>query len=156
MFQKQVSCGIIYSVKGTNKILVEHVTLSKDWSIPKGCAEPNENYDDAAVRELFEETGIKLDKNKLVLIGKFDYLPLKDLVLYYYEASVDEAKHAIDNAKCTSTFEHEYKLKNGAIRIVNLPEVDKFKFIDVSEINDYVNEMLARILNNVLNSLYRR
>jgi len=42
------------------------------WSAPGGKPELNESFEDTAVREVFEETGIKLNKHNLKYIAMTD------------------------------------------------------------------------------------
>jgi 8-oxo-dGTP pyrophosphatase MutT (NUDIX family) len=44
---------------GTTEILVVHRPAYDDWSFPKGKLEPGESEEDAAVREVEEETGLR-------------------------------------------------------------------------------------------------
>jgi 8-oxo-dGTP pyrophosphatase MutT (NUDIX family) len=60
------SCGII--VLYNDKILLCHPTKSKwtgTYGVPKGRIEIGEEIIDCAVREFFEETGIKINKSVL-------------------------------------------------------------------------------------------
>lgn len=50
------------------KILLQERTDRNKWGLPGGCQELGENLRQTAVREAYEETGIKLDSNKLILI----------------------------------------------------------------------------------------
>ena len=43
---------------GTLEILVVHRPRYDDWSLPKGKLEPGESYEEAARREVAEETGV--------------------------------------------------------------------------------------------------
>jgi len=59
-----ISAGI--AIYYNNKILLAHPSKSSvigTWSVPKGKIEENETELDAAIRELEEEVGIKLDSN---------------------------------------------------------------------------------------------
>jgi 8-oxo-dGTP pyrophosphatase MutT (NUDIX family) len=49
------------------------------WGIPKGTLELNETFPEAAVREVFEETGIKLDG-----VNKSKYIKIPDQDCVYY------------------------------------------------------------------------
>ena len=49
------------SVSGGPEILVVHRPRYDDWSLPKGKLEPGESFEDAAVREVEEETGIRCE-----------------------------------------------------------------------------------------------
>ena len=43
---------------GKTQVLIVHRPRYDDWSLPKGKLDPGENFEDAAVRELLEETGV--------------------------------------------------------------------------------------------------
>lgn len=47
------------------KSLLHHYLTAKEWGYPGGKAEPDEDMEDAAVRELKELTGYHIDKSKL-------------------------------------------------------------------------------------------
>ena len=53
---RQTSCGVI--VSDGERILLGHAARSPRWDIPKGVAEPGEDFAEAAARELREETGL--------------------------------------------------------------------------------------------------
>jgi 8-oxo-dGTP pyrophosphatase MutT (NUDIX family) len=42
-------------------VLVVHRPKYDDWSLPKGKLEPDESLEEAAVREVFEETGLQCE-----------------------------------------------------------------------------------------------
>ena len=50
------------------KILLQERTDRNKWGLPGGCQELGETLRQTAVREAYEETGIELDSNKLILI----------------------------------------------------------------------------------------
>ncbi len=54
-----------------NKVLTVHNVASDYWGFPKGRKNTNERDDDAALRELHEETGISLDKDMLSTVPTF-------------------------------------------------------------------------------------
>lgn len=43
------------------------------WDLPKGKAEGNETFKEAAVRECFEETGYEIDEDDLLFLGDVSY-----------------------------------------------------------------------------------
>ena len=47
---------------GETEVLVVHRPRYDDWSLPKGKLEPGESFEDAAVREVEEETGIVCER----------------------------------------------------------------------------------------------
>jgi len=62
----KIAAGII--LQYNNKVLLCHPTnasYTNSFSFPKGGVEEGEDLMEAAIRECWEETGIKVDKNKL-------------------------------------------------------------------------------------------
>ena len=60
---------------GTLEIAVVHRPVHRDWSFPKGKLEPGETFEQAARREVLEETGMAC---RLVrFIGHTDYVDRK-------------------------------------------------------------------------------
>ena len=49
---------------GETEVLVVHRPRYDDWSLPKGKLEPGESFEDAAVREVEEETGIRCERGE--------------------------------------------------------------------------------------------
>jgi len=62
----EITCGV-YIINTDGRILATHPTLQPItfWSIPKGKVDKGETYKEAAIREVFEETGLKLDPNRV-------------------------------------------------------------------------------------------
>ena len=76
----KTSCGVI--VGDGERILLGHATRSPRWDIPKGEAEPGEDFAAAAARELHEETGLTVAPGELTALGVHAYLRGKDLALF--------------------------------------------------------------------------
>src|SRR5690606_26492784 len=76
-----VSCGILI-VDHDDELLLCHATGTSRWDIPKGRREPGESEQDAAIRETFEETGLRFEPQALLELGRFRYRPGKDLHLF--------------------------------------------------------------------------
>ena len=47
--------------RGPTQVAVIHRPKYMDWSLPKGKLEPGESWEDAALREVEEETGIRCE-----------------------------------------------------------------------------------------------
>ncbi|MBU5439126.1 NUDIX hydrolase [Tissierella sp. MSJ-40] len=47
------------------RVLLQHRTDNNTWGIPGGCIEPGETVEEAAKREVYEETGITVDEIEL-------------------------------------------------------------------------------------------
>jgi 8-oxo-dGTP pyrophosphatase MutT (NUDIX family) len=64
-----IQTGSAVIVENENgEILLQERSDNGKWGLPGGCQEIGEKLENTAVRELFEETGIKIDTNDLVLI----------------------------------------------------------------------------------------
>lgn len=117
------TCGV-FVFNPDKTLLICHVTNSDEqtWSIPKGRPNVGEQSIDAAVRELWEETGLSVDAADLAPAGTAFYKSGRELVAYTYHS-----KNTIDPAalKCASVV-----TKND----VSFPEVDAFRFVDPAEV----------------------
>ena len=93
------SAIIIRNEKG--QILLQERTDRNKWGLPGGCQDLGEDLKDTAVREAYEETGIKLDSNNLILIdtlsgkSRKNSYPNGDIVynntsLYLVDISIDD------------------------------------------------------------------
>ena len=133
MTGRQTSCGVI--VTDRKRILLGHATRSPRWDIPKGTAEPDESFVDAAVRELHEETGLVASPHDLVALGVHSYLHGKDLALFVWELSQLPDPQSLT---CSSHF----ALPNGTL----LPEFDRFGLFSLDEARSRVGKNLARLL----------
>lgn len=100
MAAKTVSAGVI--VTDGNSVLLGHVTGSRYWDIPKGRVDLGETNLDGAVRELHEETSMRVSPESLVELGIFRYKKNKDLALWLYHV---ENMPDIKTLDCLSTFD---------------------------------------------------
>jgi 8-oxo-dGTP pyrophosphatase MutT (NUDIX family) len=132
----KTSCGVI--VGDGERILLGHATRSPRWDIPKGEAEPGEDFAAAAARELREETGLSVAPGGLAALGVHPYLRGKDLALFAWTPPVMPDPEAL---VCSSTF----ALPNGS----TLPEFDRFGLFAWEEALTRVGKNMARILAGV-------
>lgn len=66
------------------EILVVHRPKYGDWSLPKGKLEPGESFEDAARREVAEETGVVVELgDELASVGYVDRNGRDKLVRYW-------------------------------------------------------------------------
>src|SRR5215472_5584317 len=130
---KRISSGVI--VTDGKRILLGHATRSPRWDIPKGTAEPDENFANAAVRELREETGLVAPPDELVALGVHPYLRGKDLALFVW------TPQPLPNPRELSCNSH-FSLPNGTL----LPEFDRFGLFPWDEALTRVGKNLARLL----------
>jgi 8-oxo-dGTP diphosphatase len=101
-------------------VLLVHRPKYDDWSFPKGKLEGHESWEEAAVREVEEETGLRCEVGDLV--GSTRYFVLhgpKEVRYYRMEAAgeahaqneVDEVRWApLEEARTLLTHERDRKL----------------------------------------------
>lgn len=136
----KTTCGI-FLFDDTNEFLIVHPTNHTDniWSIPKGMVNDNEDYLDAAIRELKEETSIDLKS--------MEYTILEDIPPFKYQHQDKQLKSFkikikgiidVSKLRCDSMF-------NDKINNKLSPEVDDFKM---------VNENWLKTLNKTQQDAY--
>lgn len=138
---KTISCGVII-LNELNEILMCHSTGNKFYDLPKGKMEKNETFEQTAVRETLEETGLDLKDKKLIFLGQYKYIPAprkKDLCLFLYKVKKDEIK--IDELDCST-----YTEINGS----NKKEVDGYKWIHINEIKKNTTIRMGNILSSII------
>lgn len=115
-------------------------TNSGRWNTPVGYLDYNEDLKNAAVRECFEETGVKVNPFELVYLGQ-NSVPSgkKQDVVIYYGAIL---RGVTDYYKTTNKFAEP-------------DEVEEVRWIPVSQVRDY-NWNWRRQLDNVNMLLNRR
>jgi 8-oxo-dGTP pyrophosphatase MutT (NUDIX family) len=116
------------------RVLLGHATRSPRWDIPKGTAEPDEDFADAAKRELREETGL-VAPDDLVALGVHSYLRGKDLALFVWKL-----REMPDPGSLTCI--SQFALPNGTL----LPEFDRFGLFSWDDALTRVGKNLARLL----------
>ena len=136
MRTRQTSCGVI--VTDRERILLGHATRSPRWDIPKGVAELDEGFPEAAAREVLEETGLTVGLDELTELGVYPYLRGKDLALF---AWVLPQLPDPQSLSCSTQF----ALANGTL----LPEFDRFGAFSWDEALLRVGKNLARVLRSV-------
>ena len=73
----QTGAAIII-INEQGQILLQERTDRNKWGLPGGCQDLGENLKDTAIREAYEETGIKLDPNELELIDTLSGITRKN------------------------------------------------------------------------------
>jgi 8-oxo-dGTP pyrophosphatase MutT (NUDIX family) len=138
MSRIDVSCGTLV-VDGAGRLLLGHVTGTPKWDIPKGLQDPGEDLLAAAMRELYEETGLAFDAVRFVELGRYDYR--RDKCLHLYKVEVGEALCDLGHLECRSFFPHHVTGKD-------TPEMDGFRWATRDEVATLCwPRMAARLLS---------
>ena len=130
-----VTCGIYLYDANAKKIVVCHPTQASwnNWSIPKGLPDENEVLYTAAVRELYEETGIRLERIHIKTVHTLESKK------YQKQNKILESFLVVtDTDLSTHPFVCSSKTEKG------FPEVDKWKWVTLSEAIKMVHETQQR------------
>lgn len=125
---KQTTCAVVLIDKN-GSILGCHSYGQKEnqgYDFPKGIKEENETDLEAAVRELYEETNIKLsqdDIEDLIDLGLHKHNKEKNIHIFLLKVDFQLVLF-LENLKCNSYFER---------RGEKYPEVDGYKIISKEE-----------------------
>lgn len=138
-----IQTGAAIIIRNENgQILLQERTDRDKWGLPGGCQDLGEDLRITAVREAFEETGIKLDPNEIELIdtlsgkSRKNSYPNGDIVynntsLYLADVSMEDAS----NLKGDS--------ETKRLRFFNPEEVPE-NLMDADLINLYISYMNKR------------
>ena len=134
-----VSCGVVL-LDRRRAIFTGRASGTQRWDLPKGVCEPGEDPRDAAVREAWEEAGLRLPAERLVDLGEFAYLPAKRLHLFALRVADD----AIDVARCScrSFFAHH---RTG----LATPEADAWTWQPRADLGSWCGKNMTRVLQSI-------
>jgi 8-oxo-dGTP pyrophosphatase MutT (NUDIX family) len=140
-----ISCGFLITCKNT--LLLGRVTHYTHWGIPKGMKEKGEGFLEAAERELYEETSLKIEnKDAIEEVGFREYGPHKILYLFKYEAP-----EQYEDLHCKSMVEYDSKLDfNNRGYFEPFPEIDRFEWVDIVNVSEYILPRLYRAIKPYL------
>jgi 8-oxo-dGTP pyrophosphatase MutT (NUDIX family) len=130
--KKQTSAGVV--ITDGERLLIGHATNAAHWDLPKGRIDAGESPRDAAVRELREETSLRVDPQLLTVLGLYDYKPKKDLYLFVWPVQQMPDPNMLF---CESTFKGRHGPQ---------PEIDAFKVITWKEIDTYCVPDMCKVL----------
>jgi 8-oxo-dGTP pyrophosphatase MutT (NUDIX family) len=134
-----LSCGVVL-LDGARRLFACHATGTARWDLPKGLMDPGEQPREAAVREAWEEAGLRMDPAMLADLGEFAYLPRKRLHLFGARVAAD----AFDLAacRCRSFYPHH---RTGHAT----PEADAYAWKPLAEAPDWAGKGLVKVLGRI-------
>ena len=139
MAVRALSCGVLL-LNGRDEIFACHATGTPRWDLPKGLADDGEAPRDAAVREAWEESGLRLAGDRLADLGAFDYLPAKRLHLFALRVADDAIALAL--CSCRSFYPHH---RTGAAT----PEADAWAWKRRDATPAWCGKNMARVLGSL-------
>jgi predicted NUDIX family NTP pyrophosphohydrolase len=111
------------------------------WSIPKGEFIDGEDAVTAAVRELWEETGAKVDAERLVELGSVRQKSGKVVSAWCVEGDFDVA------GLVSNTFELEWPPRSGKVQ--EFPEVDRGEWFGADAARAKINSAQAAFIDRL-------
>ena len=140
---KPCTCGFII-VDANEDVLLCHTTNSyNNWDIPKGIAEDGEDHLDAAIRELYEETGIVIDdRSRIEDYGQHEYIKGKDLHLYLVHIDSVPLSHLMCSSMVRNSIGPDF------------PEVDDYRMISIPNVTKFVCKSLKTYIDKYFMQQY--
>lgn len=135
----EITCGI-FVIDIHNRLLICHPTNEPmdKWSLPKGWPEDDETYEEAAIRELEEETGLILNDydGNLEYVGENQYKNKpKKLIAFSYFLK----EEVLQPLSCS-----------GMISGTDIPEVDIIKWVDIKDALECIQPEQVILLRRLL------
>jgi putative (di)nucleoside polyphosphate hydrolase len=133
----RTSCGVLI-LSPAQELLMVHATGTPRWDIPKGLAEVGESPGAAAMREVEEETGLRLEASALLDLGCHPYLPGKNLHLF----AITAARWDLAACRCSTSFAD----RHARLR----PEVDAWEWVPFAQAPQRCGKAMAALLARLL------
>lgn len=88
---KVAGCFLEYQGKFLVLLRLPHKPHGNTWGLPSGKLEPGENAVQAVMREIFEETGLAIEEEKILPVQKtYVRIPDHDFIYYIYKTILDK------------------------------------------------------------------
>jgi ADP-ribose pyrophosphatase YjhB (NUDIX family) len=121
-----------------NKILLCYPKGKKNeqqWSIPKGKVNKGEDTIKTAIRETYEEIGIKLKKSQLQYGGEWSYVTKDNMIkhLVYYICKINNLKEiGMENTEISKKMLQKKEIKEARFfKFKEAKEIIKYEFSDL-------------------------
>lgn len=134
-----VSCGVVL-VDARQHVFACHTTGTARWDLPKGMADPGEDPREAAVREAWEEAGLRLPADALLDLGEFAYLPAKRLHLFGLRVATGGVD--IAHCACRSFFPHHVTGRP-------TPEADAWTWQPLDDLASWCGKNMTKVLQSL-------
>jgi 8-oxo-dGTP pyrophosphatase MutT (NUDIX family) len=127
-----VSGASVIIFNAENKVLMLHRSDNDSWCFPGGALELGESLREAAIREVFEETGLEVTELELM-----DVFSGKDL--YYKYPNGDEV-YNVDAVFITRQYKGELKINN---------ESRQARFFDIRDIPENISPPVIPVVQEL-------
>lgn len=134
-----VSCGVVL-LDRRRAVFTCRATGTRRWDLPKGVGEPGEDPRDAAVREAWEESGLRMPAAALHDLGEFAYLSGKRLHLFALR--VADGAFDLRDCRCRSYFAHH---RTGRL----IPEADAYAWQALENMPAWCGKGMTKVLGRL-------
>jgi len=102
-------------------LLLKYPDSKKDnpnkWASPAGKIDPGETAKDAVIREIFEETGLEIDPQKLIFIEQaYDRYPSYDYIYYLFRYKILSKERPNIRLKIKEHISHKWSTVEEALK----------------------------------------
>ena len=136
---KRLSCGVVILTRD-RELLLCHVTGQNHWDLPKGGIDHGETPIEAALRETREESGLRLDPETLLDLGRFTYTNKKNLHLFATLLPRIDLKEL----RCESRYLDRHSGRQ-------LPEMDGYGWFGFDRVGTLCTPKMAQVLTSKMN-----
>jgi len=135
----KITCGLFLYNIINKKFLLCHATRSKPnlWSIPKGLRDEGETIEEAAFRELYEETGLKKEELNLMFMQALP--PVK----YKKQSKLLESFLTVVSLPTDCELTCHSHVSKG------YPEIDKYRWVSLDEMYRMAHESQVANLGKI-------
>lgn len=135
---KNFNAGVGAVVLDEGKLLVIKDRFSQGYKLPGGHVDPKETLPNALIREVFEETGVKVTFQSVINIGHFLVGQFGEQNLYF--ACI--AKHITKEINIYDTSE-----------IIDAKWIDVKEFLNCNDVNVYNKAVVSAVVSNTHSEL---
>jgi putative (di)nucleoside polyphosphate hydrolase len=133
---KRLSCGVVI-LNRERELLLCHVTGQNHWDLPKGGIDHGETPLDAAIRETWEESGLRLQPEALHDLGRFAYTNKKNLHLF----ACVMPRFDLKDLRCESRYLDRYSGRQ-------MPEMDGYGWFAFERVATLCTPKMATVLGS--------
>ena len=133
---QRLSCGVVI-LSPERELLLCHVTGQNHWDLPKGGIDAGETPLQAALRETFEETGLRLQAQALVELGRIKYTGKKNLHLF----ATRMPRFDVSQLRCESRYLDHHTGRR-------LPEMDGYGWFAFARVPALCTPKMAAVLGS--------
>ena len=133
---QRLSCGVVI-LSPERELLLCHVTGQNHWDLPMGGIDAGETPLQAALRETFEETGLRLQAQALIELGRIKYTGKKNLHLF----ATRMPRFDVSQLRCESRYLDHHTGRR-------LPEMDGYGWFAFARVPALCTPKMAAVLGS--------